>query len=95
MYHYILTIHYSSSPNHSPHPHLSLSLSFFCFIFDSYIPWNYHEPEIGQYNFEGQRDFVQFIKLAQEVGLLVLVRAGPYICGEWEFVRISCWMSQI
>ncbi|XP_052681959.1 beta-galactosidase-like isoform X2 [Crassostrea angulata] len=57
-----------------------------------YIPWNYHEPEIGQYNFEGQRDFVQFIKLAQEVGLLVLIRAGPYICGEWEFGGFPAWL---
>ncbi|XP_048754699.2 beta-galactosidase-like isoform X2 [Ostrea edulis] len=57
-----------------------------------YIPWNYHEPEKGQYDFEGQRDFVQFIKLAQEVGLLVLIRAGPYICGEWDFGGFPAWL---
>ena len=67
---------------------LSLSLSIHYSLIDSYIPWNYHEPEEGQYDFEGQRDFVQFIKQAQEVGLLVLLRAGPYICGEWDFVSV-------
>ncbi|XP_061179899.1 beta-galactosidase-like isoform X4 [Saccostrea echinata] len=57
-----------------------------------YIPWNFHEPEKGQYDFDGQKDFVQFIKIAQEVGLLVLLRAGPYICGEWDFGGFPAWL---
>ncbi|XP_062569955.1 beta-galactosidase-like isoform X6 [Saccostrea cucullata] len=57
-----------------------------------YIPWNFHEPEKGQYDFDGQKDFVQFIKTAQEVGLLVLLRAGPYICGEWDFGGFPAWL---
>lgn len=51
-----------------------------------YVPWNVHERSPGQYDFEGQQDIVSFIQLAQKIGLLVILRAGPYICGEWEYV---------
>lgn len=59
---------------------------------ETYVPWNLHEPELGKYDFgEGfsdMSDFLdirQFLKIAQEEDLLVLVRPGPYICSEWEF----------
>ena len=45
-----------------------------------------HEPSKGIYSFEGQQDLVAFLKLANEIGLLAIARAGPYACGEWEFV---------
>ncbi len=56
--------------------------------FFRYIPWNVHEPSPGVYDFEGQQDLIRFLQLAQDIGLLVILRAGPYICGEWEFVSI-------
>lgn len=55
----------------------------------TYIAWNIHEPVQGQYNFDGDADFVSFIELANSLGLLVIVRAGPYICAEWGFWWIS------
>lgn len=51
-----------------------------------YIPWNYHETEKGQYNFADSRDLVRFLELANKYKLLVILRPGPYICAEWEFV---------
>ena len=57
-----------------------------------YVPWNVHEPYPGQYDFEGQQDLVRFITIAHEVGLLVLLRAGPYICGEWEYGGFPAWL---
>lgn len=53
----------------------------------SYIPWNYHEETPGLYNFSGDRDVEFFLKLAQDIGLLVILRPGPYVCGEWDMVR--------
>ena len=58
----------------------------------TYIAWNIHEPVHGQYNFEGDADLVSFIELANSVGLLVIVRAGPYICAEWEFGGYPAWL---
>ncbi|CEF68651.1 Glycoside hydrolase, family 35 and Galactose-binding domain-like and Glycoside hydrolase, catalytic domain and Glycoside hydrolase, superfamily domain and Beta-galactosidase 1-like family-containing protein [Strongyloides ratti] len=58
-----------------------------------YIPWNYHNPFEGQYLFNGEYDFVKFIKMAQEEDLFVLLRAGPYICAEWENGGLPWWLS--
>uniref|UniRef100_A0A0N5AB25 Beta-galactosidase n=1 Tax=Syphacia muris TaxID=451379 RepID=A0A0N5AB25_9BILA len=57
-----------------------------------YIPWNYHETEKGKYNFVGSRDVVRFIKLAAKNGLKVLLRLGPYVCGEWENGGLPWWL---
>ena len=34
----------------------------------TYIAWNIHEPVQGQYNFNGDADFVSFIELASALG---------------------------
>lgn len=52
-----------------------------------YVPWNFHETEEGVPNFTGDRDLEHFLHLANETGLLVILRPGPYICAEWEMVR--------
>ncbi|KFP28764.1 Beta-galactosidase, partial [Colius striatus] len=51
-----------------------------------YVPWNYHEPQPGVYDFSGDRDLESFLQLANDTGLLVILRAGPYICAEWDMV---------
>jgi len=55
----------------------------------SYVPWNYHEPLPGVYDFAGDRDVEAFLDLTAELGLLVILRPGPYICAEWEMVSPS------
>ena len=42
----------------------------------TYAFWNYHEEKEGQWNFNGEKDFDAFLKLAKEVGLYVTVRVG-------------------
>eukprot|EP00960_Hanusia_phi_P020923 617225-Hanusia_phi.AAC.1 len=34
----------------------------------------------------------EFIALANELGLLVLLRPGPFICAEWEFGGFPAWL---
>ncbi|KAK5649401.1 hypothetical protein RI129_000430 [Pyrocoelia pectoralis] len=66
---------------------------------DTYVPWNLHEPEIGNYDFgHGGSDMQEFLNLetflrtAQEEDLLAIVRPGPYICSEWEFGGLPSWL---
>ena len=54
--------------------------------FARYVPWNFHETEKGQYNFTGAKDVEKFLRMAHDLELLVILRPGPYICAEWEFV---------
>ena len=58
----------------------------------TYVAWNIHEPVHGQYNFEGDADLQGFIELANSVGLLVILRPGPYICAEWENGGYPSWL---
>lgn len=48
----------------------------------TYIEWSSHNPHDGQYVWTGMADFESFIRLAANEGLLVVIRTGPYICGE-------------
>ena len=66
-----------------------VDIFWYVFVFFRYIPWNFHQMEENEFNFEGDRNFVSFINQAQDVGLFVILRAGPYICGEWDFVSIN------
>lgn len=58
----------------------------------TYIPWNFHEPAPGVFDFEGQHDAEAFIQLAQAEGLYVLLRPGPYVCAEWDFGGLPAWL---
>ncbi|HTI38986.1 MAG TPA: beta-galactosidase [Vicinamibacterales bacterium] len=58
-----------------------------------YVFWNYHEQTEGAFDFTtGNRDIARFIRLAQEEGLWVLLRPGPYVCAEWDFGGIPPYL---
>ncbi|MDF2672860.1 MAG: beta-galactosidase [Clostridiales bacterium] len=59
---------------------------------ETYVAWNLHEPQPGEYNFQGIADIERFITIAQDVGLFVIVRPSPYICAEWEFGGLPSWL---
>src|SRR5258708_30020193 len=51
----------------------------------TYVFWNVHEPQPGVFNFSGNNDVAEFVREAQEEGLYVNLRPGPYSCAEWDF----------
>lgn len=59
---------------------------------ETYIPWNIHEPMENVYDFEGIKDVEAFILMAQELGLMVILRPAVYICAEWEFGGMPAWL---
>lgn len=59
-----------------------------------YVPWNFHEVVQGVQNFTGDRDLEHFLDLANQTGLLVILRPGPYICAEWEMGGLPAWLLQ-
>ncbi|MET0982806.1 MAG: beta-galactosidase [Telluria sp.] len=58
----------------------------------AYLFWNYHEWREGKYDWAGQRDAVEFCRLAQQEGLWVILRPGPYACAEWEMGGLPWWL---
>ncbi len=57
-----------------------------------YLFWNFHERTPGEFTWEDQADVVEFCKIAQEEGLWVMLRPGPYSCAEWEMGGLPWWL---
>jgi len=58
----------------------------------AYLFWNMHEPKPGEFVWSGQADDAEFCRIAQEEGLWVILRPGPYACAEWEMGGTPWWM---
>ncbi|KAI5610085.1 beta-galactosidase isoform X1 [Silurus asotus] len=58
----------------------------------TYIPWSFHESVPGVFDFSGDRDLEYFLQLCHEIGLLVILRPGPYICAEWDLGGLPAWL---
>lgn len=58
----------------------------------TYAFWNVHEPKPGVWNFSGDNNIAGFIRTANEVGLNVILRPGPYVCAEWDFGGLPAWL---
>lgn len=63
-----------------------------CNTVETYIPWNLHEKHKGMFDFSGMLDIVKYVSIAQELGLMVILRPAPYTCGEWEFGGLPYWL---
>ncbi len=63
-----------------------------CNTVETYIPWNLHEPQKGTFRFDGGLDIPRFVRLAQELGLYVILRPSPYICAEWDLGGLPAWL---
>ena len=58
----------------------------------TYVFWNVHEPKPGVYDFSGSLDVATFVRMAQEEGLYVILRPGPYSCAEWDLGGYPAWL---
>ena len=57
-----------------------------------YVFWNAHEPHPDQFDFTGQNDLREFIKLCADNDMKVILRPGPYVCAEWEMGGLPWWL---
>ena len=57
-----------------------------------YTFWNAHEPKQDQFDFTGQNDLREFIKLCDKNDMKVILRPGPYVCAEWEMGGLPWWL---
>ncbi|XP_011300269.1 beta-galactosidase [Fopius arisanus] len=62
----------------------------------TYVEWSLHQPRPDVWKWDGEADIVEFLKIAQEEDLLVLLRPGPYICAERDLGGLPPWlMTQV
>lgn len=58
----------------------------------AYLFWNFHERTPGVFKWDGEADVAEFCKIAQDEGLWVILRPGPYVCAEWEMGGLPWWL---
>lgn len=56
------------------------------------VVWSSHEPRQGKFVFDGDLDIAAFIKLADQMGLHVIVRAGPCIGEGLDLGGLPAWL---
>ncbi|XP_078656009.1 beta-galactosidase-like isoform X2 [Branchiostoma floridae x Branchiostoma belcheri] len=88
------SIHYSRVPRSYWQDRLNKMYAAGLNAIQTYVPWNLHEPKPGKYDFTGNNDIEAFLKLANDTGLLVILRPGPYICAEWDMGGLPSWLMK-
>ena len=58
----------------------------------AYVFWAFHERVPGKFDFSGNADIAEFIRLAHEEDLMVYLRPGPYVCAEYDFGGYPYWL---
>ncbi|WP_338764201.1 beta-galactosidase [Massilia sp. METH4] len=57
-----------------------------------YFDWGYHSPEPGVYDFNGVRNVERAIEIAEEEGMYIIARTGPYVNAELTGGGYPGWM---
>ena len=85
-------IHYSRVPRAYWRDRLRKARAMGLNTVETYVFWNLHETSPGQFDFSGQNDVAEFVREAQQEGLFVILRPGPYVCAEWDFGGYPAWL---
>ncbi len=85
-------IHYARIPHQYWRARLRKARAMGLNTISTYVFWNFHEATRGVYDFTGDRDVAEFIRIAQQEGLFVILRPGPYVCAEWELGGYPAWL---
>ena len=85
-------LHFSRIPGEYWHHRLQMMKSLGMNTVCAYLFWNHQEPTPGIFKWDGDADIAEFCKIAQEEGLWVILRPGPYACAEWEMGGLPWWL---
>ncbi|MDE0547074.1 beta-galactosidase [Microbacterium sp. C7(2022)] len=58
----------------------------------TYVFWNHHEPEQGHVSFDGDLDLRHFLRIAEDLGLGIVLRVGPYVHAESRHGGLPDWL---
>ncbi|NCD72437.1 glycoside hydrolase family 35 protein [Mucilaginibacter agri] len=86
-------MHYPRIPREAWRARMKMAKAMGLNTIGTYVFWNLHEPQKGKFDFEGNNDIAEFVKIAKEEGLWVILRPSPYVCAEWEFGGYPYWLQ--
>lgn len=87
-------MHYSRVPPEQWATQLAKMKSAGVDIVASYVIWSHHEASPGQFNWQAGRDLRRFVLLAQQAGLKVVARIGPWVHAEVRYGGLPTWLVQ-
>jgi len=85
-------VHYARIPRDYWQHRLRMLRAMGCNAVGCYMFWNFHERERGVFKWDGRADVAEFCRMAQQEGLWVILRPGPYSCAEWEGGGAPWWL---
>jgi beta-galactosidase len=85
-------MHYTRVPREYWRARLKMAKAMGLNTITTYVFWNAHELTPGHYDFSGQNDVAEFVREAQQEGLYVILRPGPYVCSEWDLGGLPAWL---
>jgi len=85
-------LHFARIPKEYWHHRIQMMKALGMNTICAYLFWNFHERTPGVFKWDGEADVVEFCKIAQEEGLWVILRPGPYVCAEWEMGGLPWWL---
>jgi beta-galactosidase len=86
-------MHYPRIPREAWRARMKMAKAMGLNTVGTYVFWNLHEPQKGKFDFSGNNDVAEFVKIAKEEGLWVILRPSPYVCAEWEFGGYPYWLQ--
>ncbi|WP_345947973.1 beta-galactosidase family protein [Mucilaginibacter sp. PAMB04274] len=86
-------MHYPRVPREAWRDRMKMAKAMGLNTIGTYVFWNLHEPQKGVFDFTGNNDIVEFVRIAQQEGLWVVLRPSPYVCAEWEFGGYPYWLQ--
>ena len=86
-------MHYPRVPREAWRARMKMAKAMGLNTIGTYVFWNLHERQKGKFDFSGNNDVAEFVKIAKEEGLWVILRPSPYVCAEWEFGGYPYWLQ--
>lgn len=86
-------LHYPRVPKEAWRARMKMAKAMGLNTIGTYVFWNLHEPQKGKFDFSGNNNIAEFVKIAQQEGLWVILRPSPYVCAEWEFGGYPYWLQ--
>jgi beta-galactosidase len=86
-------MHYPRIPREAWRARMKMAKAMGLNTIGTYVFWNVQEPQKGKFDFTGNNDVAEFVKIAKEEGLWVILRPSPYVCAEWEFGGYPYWLQ--
>ncbi len=86
-------MHYGRVPREAWRQRMKMAKAMGLNTIGTYVFWNLQEPEKGRFDFTGNNDIAEFVRIAQQEGLWVVLRPSPYVCAEWEYGGYPYWLQ--